>query len=148
MNYLDIQKRHLDTSKTIIHIQDYPTHVFFKNSSSPNPTLFHFFSEPTNHKNPFPRTGIHDLLVTHDDCEENEQKTLHKYAINQVTQCETGPQEIETTNMKPHFIQKPELQHQKDTNIQQHSVRKKNIVNTSQMETKIDFITNLSIKVL
>ena len=35
-------------------------------------------------KNPSPRTGPQDLLVTHYDCEENEQKTLHKYAINQV----------------------------------------------------------------
>ena len=39
--------------------------------------------------NPSPRTGPQDLLVTHYDCEENEQKTLHKYAINQVSQCET-----------------------------------------------------------
>ena len=38
------------------------------------------------------------MLVTHYDCEENEQKTLHKYAINQVTQCESEPQAIETTN--------------------------------------------------
>ena len=40
-----------------------------------------------------------DLLVTHYDCEENEQKTLDKYAINQVTQCESEPQSIETTNI-------------------------------------------------
>ena len=45
--------------------------------------------------NPSPRTGPQDLLVTHYDCEENEQKTLHKYAINQVSQCETEPQAIE-----------------------------------------------------
>ena len=32
-----------------------------------------------------PRAGPQDLLVTHYDCEENEQKTLHKYAINQVS---------------------------------------------------------------
>ena len=49
--------------------------------------------------NPSPRTGPQDLLVTHYDCEENEQKTLHKYAINQVSQCETEPQTIETTNV-------------------------------------------------
>ena len=42
-------------------------------------TLLPFtFSEPLNHKNPFPRTGPQDLLVTHCDSEENEQKTLHK----------------------------------------------------------------------
>ena len=49
--------------------------------------------------NPSPRTGPQDLLVTHYDCEENEQKTLHKYAINRVSQCETEPQAIETTNV-------------------------------------------------
>ena len=49
--------------------------------------------------NPSPRTGPQDLLVTHYDCEENEQKTLHKYAINQETQCKTEPQAIETTNV-------------------------------------------------
>ena len=59
--------------------------------------LFLSFSEP-NH-NPCPRTGPQDLLVTHYNCEENEQKTLHKYAINQVTQCESEPQAIETTNI-------------------------------------------------
>ena len=45
--------------------------------------------------NPSPRTRPQDLLVTHYDCEENEQQTLHKYAINQVSQCETEPQAIE-----------------------------------------------------
>ena len=30
---------------------------------------------------------------------KKEQKTLHKYAINQVSQCETEPQTIETTNV-------------------------------------------------
>ena len=56
--------------------------------------LFLNCSEPN--QNPSPRTGPQDLLVTHYDCEENEQKTLHKYAINQVTQCECKPQAIET----------------------------------------------------
>ena len=42
--------------------------------------LFPTFFEP-NHI-PSPRTGPQDLLGTHYDCEENEQKTLHKYAIN------------------------------------------------------------------
>ena len=52
-------------------------------------TLAPFFSDPTTHKKPSPRTGPQDLLVTHYDCEKNEQKTLHKYAINQITQCES-----------------------------------------------------------
>ena len=59
--------------------------------------LFLIFSDQNT--NPSPRTGPQDLIVTHYDCEENEQKTLHKYAINQVTQCETEPQAIETTNV-------------------------------------------------
>ena len=57
--------------------------------------FFLMFSDQNS--NPSPRTGPQDFLVTHSDCEENEQKTLHKYAINQVTQCETEPQAIETT---------------------------------------------------
>ena len=59
--------------------------------------FFRIFSE-TN-QNPSPRTGPQNLLVTHYDCEENEQKTLHKYAINQVTKCESEPQAIETTHV-------------------------------------------------
>ena len=59
--------------------------------------LFLIFSDQNT--NPSPRTGPQDLLVTHYDCEENEQKTLHKYAINQVTQCETEPHALETTNV-------------------------------------------------
>ena len=39
------------------------------------------------------------MLVTHYDCEENEQKTQHKYVLNQVTQCGSEPQAIETTNI-------------------------------------------------
>ena len=59
--------------------------------------LFLIFSE--SNLNPSSRTGHQDLLVTHYDCEENEEKTLHKYAINQVTQCDSEPQAIETTNI-------------------------------------------------
>ena len=60
--------------------------------------LIFIFSKP-GYNNPSPRTGPHDLLVTHYDCEENEQKTLHKYAKNQVTKGESEPQSIETTNV-------------------------------------------------
>ena len=59
--------------------------------------LFLIFSDQNT--NPSPRTGPQDLLVTHYDCEENNQKTIHKYAINQVSQCETEPQAVETTNV-------------------------------------------------
>ena len=61
--------------------------------------LFLCFSKP-DHSNPSPRTRPQDLIFTHYDCEENEQKTLQKYAINQVTQCDSEPQSIETTNIK------------------------------------------------
>ena len=80
----------------IIHTQDYHTHVYSKIINfSPTP----FSSNLNQNINPSPRTGPQDLLVTHYDCEENEQKTLHKYAINQVSQCETEPQDIETTDV-------------------------------------------------
>ena len=59
--------------------------------------FFLIFSDQNT--NPSPRTGPQDLLVTDYDCEENEQKTLHKYAINQVSQRETEPQAIETTDL-------------------------------------------------
>ena len=59
--------------------------------------FFLIFSDQNT--NPSPHTGPQDLLVTHYDCEENEQKSLHKYAINQVSQCETEPKAIETTNV-------------------------------------------------
>ena len=59
--------------------------------------LFSIFSEHST--NPSPRTGPQNLLVTHYDCEENEQKTLHKYAINQVTQCKSEAKAIESTNV-------------------------------------------------
>ena len=35
--------------------------------------------------------------VTHYDCEDNQQKTLHKNEINQETQCEFELQDIEST---------------------------------------------------
>ena len=59
--------------------------------------FFLIFSEQNT--NPCPRTGPQDLLVTHYDCEENEQKTVQKYVRNQVTPSETEPQTIETTNV-------------------------------------------------
>ena len=46
-------------------------------------TFFFLNFSKTDPNNPSSRTGPQDLLVTHYDCEENEQKTLHKYAINQ-----------------------------------------------------------------
>ena len=69
-------------------------------------TFFFFNISKLDPNNPSLRSGPQDLLVTHFDCEENEQKTLHKYAINQVTQCESEPQSIETTNVKAKLYSK------------------------------------------
>ena len=77
-------------SHFITHTQDYHTHVYSKILIFQQ-IFFLIFSDQNT--NPSPRTGPQDLLVTHYDCEENEQKTLHKYAINQVSQA------IETTNV-------------------------------------------------
>ena len=85
------------TSHFITHTQDYHTHVYSKNINISTHLSLKIFSDQNT--NPSPHTGPQDLLVTRYDCEENEQKTLHKYAINQVSQCETEPQAIETTNV-------------------------------------------------
>ena len=107
--------------------------------------LFLIFSKQNT--NPSPRTGPQDLLVTHYDCEENEQKTQHKYAINQVTQCESEPQAIETTKKLP-YSRKPEQGHLQAMNLQQHFPERKYIVYKFPMEIKTDLITNLSIKAI
>ena len=86
----------MDILPFITHNQDYHTHVYSKSTYISTP-IFLIVSEQNT--NPSPRTGPQDLLVTHYDCEEIEQKTPHKYAINQIAQCESEPQPIETTNI-------------------------------------------------
>ena len=86
----------MDISHFITHTPDYHTNVNFKDIYVSTHSFSNFFR--TTYKS-IPFTGAQDLLVTHYVCEENEQKTLHKYAINQVTQCESEPQAIETTNI-------------------------------------------------
>ena len=98
--------------------------------------------------NPSPRTGPQDLLVTHYDCEENEQKTLHKYAINQVSQCETEPQAIETTDVIATLYSKARATTVTGYNSQQHFPKRKYIVHKSRTETKTDLTMNHSIKVI
>ena len=71
--------------------------------------IFLIFSE--QHTNPSPSTGPQDLLVKHYDCEENEQKTLHKDAINQVTQCESEPQAIESKSIMATLYSKARSKH-------------------------------------
>ena len=51
------------------------------------------------HQNPFPQKAQQDIQVTHYDCEENQQKELHQYAINHLPHCESEPQEIESKNI-------------------------------------------------
>ena len=106
--------------------------------------LFLIFSE--QNQNPAPRTGPQDLLVTHYDCEENEQKTLNKYAINQVTQCESEPQAIETTNMVATLYSKAQATTLTGYKFTATFSEKKYTVHKSQMEIKTDSITNLSIR--
>ena len=108
--------------------------------------FFLIFSEQNT--NPSPRTGPQDLLVTHYDCEENEQKTLHKYAINQVSQCETEPQALETTNVIATLYSKPEQQQSRDINLQRHFPRRKYIVHKFPTEIRTDLITNHFTKVI
>ena len=73
------------------------THMYILKIFTIEHLLFLAFSEQS--QNPSPRSGPQDLLGTHYDCEENEQKRLHKYGIDQVTQCESKPQAIETANI-------------------------------------------------
>ena len=79
------------TSHFITHTQDYYTHVYSKNINF-YPTIFS--SNLQSEYKPFPPHRTPRFIRF-----KNEQKTLHKYAINQVSQCETEPQAIETTNV-------------------------------------------------
>ena len=82
----------------MIPFQDYCTHVAC--SSFFNKTISLSVHEPINHKNLPPRTGLQDLLVTQDDFEDRQENcTPHKYAINQVTQCESESQDIESATV-------------------------------------------------
>ena len=131
-------------SKTLGYIT---LNVFLNNFSHSNPTPF-TFSGTTNHKNPSPRTGPQDLLVTLYDCAENEQKTLHKYAINQITQCESEPHKIETTNIVATLYSKVIATTLTGYKFKATFSEKK--VHCSQVSNgnKKDLIRNLSIKVI
>ena len=96
--------------------------------------------------NPFPRTGPQDLLVTHYDFEENEQKTLHKYAINQATQCETEPQAIETTNVMATLYSKARATTVTGYKFTQHFPKRKYTVHKFPTEIKTDLNTKHFIK--
>ena len=76
------------------------------------------------------------------------KKTLHKYAINQVTQCESEPQEVETTNIVAALFSKTRNTTLTGCKIIATFSEKKYIVPMSQMQTKKDSITNFSIKAI
>ena len=109
-------------------------------------SLFLIFSE--QNKNPSPRTGPQDLLVTHYDCEENEQKTLHKFAINQVTQCESEPQAIETTNIIATLYSKARATTPTGYKLTATFSEKKLLLSQVSKGKKTDLTTNHSTKVL
>ena len=108
--------------------------------------FFLIISDPNT--NPSPRTGSQDLLVTHYDCEENEQKTLHKYAINQISQCETELQAIETTNVIATLYSKTRATTVIGYKFTATFPKRKYIVHKFQTEIKTDLTTNHSTKVI
>ena len=87
------------TTEVIYKYDRYTKNTIGYNSKNINVSTHLFLKFSDQNTNPSSRTGPQDLLVTNYDCEENEQKTLHKYTINQVSQCETEPQALETTNV-------------------------------------------------
>ena len=72
------------------------------------------------------------------------KKTLHKYAINQVTQCESEPQELETAIIEATLYSKARATTLTGYNFIATFSEKKYIVPKSQMETEIDLIISLS----
>ena len=102
--------------------------------------LFLIFSEQNTI--PSPRTGPQDFLVTHYDCEENEQKTLQKYAKNQVTQYKSEPQAIETTNIVATLYSKARAGYKFTATFSEKKVPCLQVSN----EIKTDLITNHSTK--
>ena len=72
------------------------------------------------------------------------KKTLPNYAKNQVTQCESEPQEIETTKKLAKLYSKARATTLTGYLFTANFSEKKCIVPKSQMETNIDSIKNLS----
>ena len=131
------------TSHFIIHTQDYHTHVYSKNINISTHLFSNIFR---SEQNPSPRTGPQDLLVTHYDCEENEQK--HKYAINQVSQCEREPQAIETTKVIATLYSKARATTKAGYKFTALFSEKKVHCSKVSNGNKTDLITNHSIKVI
>ena len=82
-----------ETEGTIVH-----TYLLIVYSIKTFSLLVHL--ETMNHINPSPRTGPQDLLGTNYDCKDQQQRTLHKYAINKITKCEYEPQDTESATVE------------------------------------------------
>ena len=55
--------------------------------------------ELINHKKTSPQTVPQDLINTHYDCEDHQQKTLQKNAINQFTLRKSEPESNQSTTV-------------------------------------------------
>ena len=73
---------------------------------------------------------------------KTEKRTVQKYAINQVTQCETEPQAIETTNVIATLYSKARAAIVTVYKFQQPFPKRKYIVHKFPTEIKTDLITN------
>ena len=112
-------------------------------------TSFNIFNllartEPTIHNKPSPRAGPQDLLVTHYYCDDNQQDILHNFAINQVAQCESDPQAIETTTVFASLQSKTRATTLVGQKSQQHFLKRQYTVYNYQ----VDGINNIFIRVI
>ena len=76
------------------------------------------------------------------------KKHLHKYAINQVSQCETEPQAIETTDIIATLYSKARATTVTGYKFTATFSERKYIVHKSPTATKTDLTMNHSIKVI
>ena len=74
--------------------------------------------------------------------DENQQKTIDKLAINQVTQCESETQNIESRTIVAAIYSKARATNLLGCFTQQSFQKRKYIAHTSQMEINTDSITN------
>ena len=86
--------------------------------------------------------------VVHYDCEDNKQKPLHKYAINQVTQRESEQQHIESLNIAATLHSVARATTFTGYKFTAKFSQRKSIVHKFQTAIKTDSIFNPFIKVL
>ena len=80
----------------------------------------------------FSRRGPQDFLVTDYDCEANQQKTLRRYANNQVTQCQSKTQDLESTNIEATFYSKA-----RSTTLKGYKIKAKVLEKKSKLLTSL-----------